>query len=157
MSRPRGGGRPRSRPRGPDVAAPRRRAPEVPAGAPPGVDAFPQLCVDSGHPPRGGRRSSGRLASRTQLTTMPNGEAPAGSPVGEDANSLRRAPSTASPVTKPLLSTTHSDRPSGLRRASKGESPLAARSAVLPTRASAPPRSTRYVEMLDEPVFTVYR
>src|ERR1019366_6931044 len=73
-----------------------------------------------------------------QLTTMPNGVAPAGSELGEDANSVISPPSTVKPLTaSDLLSTTHSVAPSGLRRASNGES-VPVLNGVLPSSCSVP-------------------
>src|SRR5262249_2587290 len=61
-----------------------------------------------------------------QLPTSQNALAPDGSDVGDDESSVRLPPFTRKALTSAVpLSTTYSVRPSGLSRASNGDSPLA--------------------------------
>jgi hypothetical protein len=89
---------------------------------------------------------------------MPAGEAPAGSAVGEPESSVRLPPWTAkAPTASAELSSTNSQRPSGLRRASTAPTPPVPLTGVLPSSASVPSRPIAYRESVPEAVFTVNR
>src|SRR6201997_599608 len=89
---------------------------------------------------------------------IPAGVAPVGSAAGELGSSVRLPPLTAkAPTASARLSLTYRNRPSGLRPGSTAPTPPLATTVGRPSRASSPPGSIAYREMVPDPVLTANR